>query len=226
MRLIRRAWVLARKDVTVELRARESLNAMLFFALLILLVFNFALGPDRERLRETAPGLLWLAFLFTGLLGLGRVYQAERENDCLEQLLLMPGDRESIYLGKLLAAGLVMLAAEAAIFPLFALLYNVDIWSQLPALFLVAAMGTAGFAAVGTLLGAMTANLRAREIMLPLLLLPLAVPVILGAVKASEVILLGGTLKDAAAWLKLLAAFDVIFLVACPLAFEFVLEEA
>jgi len=223
--VVRRTWAMTRKDVTVELRARERVNAMLFFAALVLFIFNFALGPDREKLREVAPGLLWLAFLFTGMLGLARSFQAERENDCFEELLLTPGDRESIYFGKLAGNVLFMVMAEALILPLFGILYNLDVWGELPSLALVAVLGTVGFSAIGTLLAAMTAHLRAREVMLPLLLFPLTVPVILGSVRATEAILSGGGLGEVSHWLKLLAGFDVIFLVACPLAFEFVLEE-
>jgi heme exporter protein B len=223
--LLRRTWAMTWKDVTVELRARERVNAMLFFAALVLFIFNFALGPDREKLREVAPGLLWLAFLFTGMLGLARSFQAERENECFEELLLTPGDRESIYYGKLAGTVLFMLIAEALILPLFGILYNLDIWGYLPSLALVAFLGTVGFSAVGTLLAAMTAHLRAREVMLPLLLFPLTVPVILGSVRATEAILAGGGLAGVSHWLILLSCFDVIFLVVSPLVFEFVLEE-
>jgi heme exporter protein B len=209
----------------VELRARERVNAMLFFAALVLFIFNFALGPDQEKLREVAPGLLWLAFLFTGMLGLARSFQAERENECFEELLLTPGDRESIYYGKLAGNVLFMAIAEALILPLFGVLYNLDIWEHLPSLALVALLGTLGFSTIGTLLAAMTAHLRAREVMLPLLLFPLTVPVILGSVRATEAILAGEGLAGVSHWLKLLAGFDVIFLVVCPLVFEFVLEE-
>jgi heme exporter protein B len=223
--VLRRTWAMTRKDVMVELRARERMNAMLFFAALILFIFNFALGPDRERLRDAAPGLLWLAFLFTGMLGLGRSFQAERENECFEELLLTPGDRESLYFGKLAGNILFMLMAEALILPLFAILYNLDIWRWLPGLFLVAALGTVGFSTIGTLLAAMTAHLRAREVMLPLLLFPLTVPVILGSVHATDALLAGRGLAEAGNWIKLLLGFDIVFLVVCPLLFEFVLEE-
>jgi len=223
--VLRRTWAMTRKDVTVELRARERVNAMLFFAALVLFIFNFALGPDQEKLREVAPGLLWLAFLFTGMLGLARSFQAERENECFEELLLTPGDRESIYYGKLAGNILFMAMAEALILPLFGVLYNLDIWEHLPSLALVALLGTVGFSTIGTLLAAMTAHLRAREVMLPLLLFPLTVPVILGSVRATEAILAGEGLAGVSHWLKLLAGFDVIFLVVSPLVFEFVLEE-
>lgn len=223
--LLRRTWAMARKDVMVELRARDRMNAMLFFAALVLFIFNFALGPDLERLRGVAPGLLWLAFLFTGMLGLSRSFQAERENECFEELLLTPGDRESIFFGKLAGNVLFMITAEALILPLFGILYNLDIWGELPSLGLVAFLGTLGFSALGTLLAAMTAHLRAREVMLPLLLFPLTVPLLLGSVRATEAILAGEGLGAASHWLKLLAGFDLIFLVVSPLVFEFVLEE-
>jgi len=159
------------------------------------------------------------------MLGLGRSFQAERENECFEELLLTPGDRESLYFGKLLGNVLFMVMAEGLILPLFAILYNLDIWRWLPGLFLVAVLGTVGFSAVGTLLAAMTAHLRAREVMLPLLLFPLTVPVILGAVHATDALLAGRGLSAALHWLKLLAGFDVVFLAVCPLLFAFVLEE-
>ena len=223
--LLRRTWAMARKDVMVELRARDRMNAMLFFAALVLFIFNFALGPDLERLRAVAPGLLWLAFLFTGMLGLSRSFQAERENECFEELLLTPGDRESIFFGKLAGNVLFMITAEALILPLFGILYNLDIWGELPSLGLVAFLGTLGFSALGTLLAAMTAHLRAREVMLPLLLFPLTVPLLLASVRATEAVLAGEGLGAASHWLKLLAGFDLIFLVVSPLVFEFVLEE-
>ena len=223
--VMRRAWAMTWKDVRVELRARERMNAMLFFAALVLFIFNFALGPDLSKLREVSPGLLWLAFLFTGMLGLGRSFQAERENECFEELLLTPGDRESLYFGKLSGNILFMVMAEALILPLFAILYNMEIWRALAGLLLVAFLGTVGFSTIGTLLAAMTAHLRAREVMLPLLLFPLTVPVILGSVRATDALLNGTGLAEASHWVKLLAGFDVVFLVICPLAFEFVLEE-
>ena len=224
MKVIQGAWALAWKDLVVEWRAREALTTMSFFAGLILLVFNFALGPGSAALREAASGLLWVAFLFTGMLGLSRSFQAERDNECLEALVLSPTPREALFFGKFLGNLAVMLAAEALILVLFAVLQNLDIWRVLPQLALVAFLGTVGFAAVGTLVAAMASTLRAREVLLPLLLIPLVVPVILGAVRATEVVLLPGGPADGAPWLKLLAAFDVMFLAACPLVFEFVIE--
>ncbi len=224
MRAIRGVWALACKDLRVEARAREAFATMLFFAALVLLVFNFALEPGSAALREAAGGLLWVAFLFTGMLALGRSFQAERENECLEALVLSPAPREAIFFGKFAGNLMVMLVAEALILVLFGVLQNLDLWGVLPQLALVGFLGTVGFAAVGTLVAAMASSLRAREVLLPLLLIPLVVPVVLGAVRATEAILVPGGMAGWGPWLQLLAVFDVMFLAACPLVFEFVVE--
>ncbi len=221
---MRKIWAIAHKDLLTELRTREGLLAMAFFAVLVLFTFTFALGPDQQRLRETAPGLLWVAFTFTALLGVARSGAEERENGCWDALLLYPVPREVIYLGKFLGSLSAILAVEAVMLPLFALLFNLDIWDAIPALLGIVLLGTVGLAAVGTLLAAMTANLRSREVLLPLLLLPIAVPLLLAAVKATEGILVGASLTGPDPWIKLLAIFDVVFLSASVVTFEFIVE--
>lgn len=225
MTFIRRVLAIARKDLIAEWRDRESFTAMLYFAFLVLFLFSFALGGDQALIRGASSGLLWLAFTFTSVLGLGRSVQGELENDCLEGLLLYPAQREAIYLGKLCGNFMVIFVVELVIFPLFAVLYSMDLWGRLPALLLIAAPATLGFAAVGTLLSSMTAGLRAREAMLPFLLFPLTIPLILSAVKGTEVVLRGEPFDLALPWLKLMAAFDVVFLVASLLTFEYLVEE-
>jgi heme exporter protein B len=222
---LRTVYLLLAKDVLVELRNRETFTVMLFFAVVILFLFHFSLNPERENTIQLAPGLLWLAFMFTGVLGLGRSFQAEQANDCLEQLLLVPGDRGNIFLGKLVGNLAFMLAVEVLIIPLFALFFQLNLWEALLPLLVVAVLGTLGFAAIGTLFSALTANLRAREVLFPLLLFPLVVPVVIGAVTATAIILGGGTLGEASGWLKLLGAFDTIFLAVAYLTFEFVVEQ-
>lgn len=221
---LRGAWAVFRKDVVVERRAKEGANALAFFAILLLFLFYFALGPDRDRIRLALPGLFWLAFILAGLLGLGRAFALERENDCLDGLVLAPGDKGAIYLGKVSGTTALMLAMEAAFIAATGFFYNVDIWGAVPALALVAVAGTVGFAAVGTLFAAMTAQLRAREVLLPVLLLPLAVPVLLAAVKLTEAALAGEGWAETSGWWQLLLGFDVVFVVAGLLTFEFVLE--
>jgi heme exporter protein B len=220
----RRAWIVLWKDLISERRSKERLNALFFFALLLLFLFQFALGADRERLGAALPGLLWLGFVLSGLVGLGRAFLAEREHDCWEGLLLAPGDKSAIYLGKVAGNLLLMLLVEAIMLGLFAVFFNVDLAPYLPGLVLVVGLGTVGFAAVGTLFAAMTAHVRARELLFPVLLLPVLVPVLLGAVKATEAVLAGEPLGEVAHWLKLLVAADVVYLTVGVLTFDALLE--
>jgi heme exporter protein B len=220
----RRAWIIFHKDLLVERRSKEQTNALLFFCLLLLFLFQFALGPDRERLASALPGLLWLGFILAGLLGLGRSFLAERENDCWEGLRLTTGDKSAIYLGKLTGNCVLMTAVEIMLVLLFALFYNVDLWTPAAPLALVLALGTLGLAAVGTLFAAMTTQVRARELLFPVLLLPAQVPVLVAAVSATQALLLGQPLADVAHWLKLLAGADCVYVTIGVLTFEFVLE--
>ena len=221
---VRRAWSVVWKDLLSERRSKESVNALVFFSLLLLFVFQFSLGPDRARVETALPGLLWLGFLLAGLLAFGRTFLVERENDCWEGLILAPGDKSAIYLGKLVGNVLLMAVVEAVLVLLFALFFGLDFTRVLPGLALVLALGTLGLAAVGTLFGAITAQLRARELLFPVLLLPAAVPVLLASVSATQTVLLGEPLGEAAPWLKLLGAADLVYLVVGVLTFEFVLE--
>ena len=223
---LRRAWIVVWKDVLTERRSKESLNALLFFSVLLLFVFQFALGPERARVATALPGLLWLGFILAGVLGLGRSFLVERENDCWEGLVLSPGDKSAIYLGKLAGNVLVMAVVEAALLLLFNVFFGLDFSGVLPRLVVVLALGTLGLAAVGTLFAAITAQVRARELLFPVLLLPAQVPLLLGAVSATEIVLAGQPLAEAAQWLKLLAAADLVYLVVGLLTFEFVLEGA
>jgi heme exporter protein B len=221
---LRTIYLLLAKDLLAELRNRETFTVMLFFAVVVLFLFHFGLHPERENVDLVAPGLLWLAIVFTGVLGLGRSFQAEQVNDCLEQLLLVPGDWGNIFLGKFLGNVAFMLAVEILLIPLFGLFFSLSVWGALPSLLGVGLLGTVGLAAVGTLFSALTANVRAREVLFPLLLFPLIVPVLIGAVTATAIVLRHGTLAEAGAWLKLLGAFDTIFLAVAYLTFEYVVE--
>jgi heme exporter protein B len=212
------------KDLVIERRSKETLNALLFFSLALLFVFQFALGPDRERLASVLPGLLWLGFILSGVLGLGRAFLVERENDCWEALLLTPGDKSAIYLGKLVSSLALMAVVEALVLGLFVVFFDVDFAPALPGLALVIGLGTVGIAAVGTLFAAMTAQVRARELLFPVLLLPVLVPVLLGTVEATEALLLREPLAAVSHWLKLLVAADVVYLTVGLLTFDVILE--
>lgn len=224
MSFARRTWAIVWKDVLVERRSKETVNAVLFFSVLLLFIFEFTLGADRERLAAVLPGLLWLGVLLAGLLGLGRSFVLERENDCWEALLLTPGDKGAVYVGKLCGNLLLMALVEVVMVTLFTLFMNVEVGRALPGLVLVLALGTLGIAAIGTLFGAMTAHVRARELLFPVLLLPVLVPVLLATVKATEALLLGEPLAAVAHWLKLLGAADVIYVATGLLTFDAVLE--
>jgi heme exporter protein B len=213
-------WAVFRKDVLLEARSRVNVNAMLFFAGMVLLIFSFALGPDRAHLRAAAGGLLWLAFVFAGVLAFGRIYQLEAENNAFEGLLMVARNRNAVYLGKMLGAMAVMLGIEIVVVPLMAVLYTLPLGENVVPLALVIVLGTAGFASVGALYGALTMSLRAREVLLPLLLLPVTVPVILGAVKATSLVLANQS-ADVGTWLGLLAAFDVVFITLGLLTYEY-----
>jgi heme exporter protein B len=220
----RRALAVAWKDLLIERRSKETLNALFFFALLLLFVFQFALGPDRERLAGVLPGVLWLGFILSGLLALGRTFLVEREHDCWEGLLLAPGDKSAIDLGKLAGNLAVMAVVETLVLGLFVVFFDIDLTRAFPGLLVVVALGTLGLAAVGTLFAAMTAHVRAREVLFPVLLLPVQVPVLLGAVKATEALLAGEPLGAVAHWIKLLAAADVVYVVIGLLTFDAILE--
>lgn len=237
MTLLRREWrralAVARKDLLIERRAKAAFNAMAFFAGLVLLTFGFALGPDVPAgearqgtlLQELAPGLLWVTILFAGVLALDRSFQVELERGGLDALRLYPGDRKAVYLGKLIANVCIMLVMEVLVCPIAGILYSLDLWGRLPELAGVAILATIGFAAAGTFYAALTANLRARQVLLPLLMFPVLVPVILAAVKATDLVLHGDAMGELGSWLKLLGAVDVLFLTTCLLVFEYVLEE-
>jgi heme exporter protein B len=209
------------KDVLAELRTKEVVNSSLVFSLMTLVMFNFALDLRGEGVRTVAAGVLWVTFAFAGVLALGRAFAREQDRGTLEGLLLSPADRGALYLAKLFANASFMLIVEAVSLPIFVGLFNIQLdW---PLAILVVLLGTLGFASVGTLLAAMSANTRAREVMLPLLLFPVAVPVLIATVKATAQAL-GDTPDDGHNWLGLLAAYDAIFLAISFLVFEHVVQ--
>jgi heme exporter protein B len=224
MALLRQTLLLLWKDLLLELRRRDSLLTMFFFGTLLLFVFHFSFDPAPDKVMELAPALLWLAFLFTGTLGLAQLFQPERENHCLDALLLSPLDRGALFLAKTFFNLILMTLVEIVVLPLFWLLFNLPSWNLLPRLFLVTLLGTVGFCVLGTILSAVTLRARARELLLPLVLFPLMIPVILATIRCMENILRTGAVGDAAAWLRLLLGFDVIFLTVGVLIFDRVIE--
>jgi heme exporter protein B len=225
MDVLRRAWAIVWKDLLIEARTKQSFNAMVFFAALVLFIFSFALGPDTELLRRVAGGLLWVGITFTGVLSLSRTYQSEETSGGLEGLRLYPGDVRSIYLGKLFGNVILLLLVEAVLFPAAGILFQLELWPHAVPLTAIALLGTIGFSIIGTFYAALTVNLRAREVMLPLLLFPALVPVLLGAVNATMLVTTGDAMGEIDPWIRLLVAFDVIFFVICTWIFPIALEE-
>lgn len=224
MKFYKTIGMIAWKDILSELRSRESVLSMLFFALLLIFIFNFALPMDAKTVQLLMPGLIWVAFSFTAVIGLGRSFQAERENDCLEALLISPVNKGAVYLGKFLGNFIFVLLAEVALVPLFVLFFNLEITENLPLLLGVFALGTFGLSALGTLFSAMTVQVRAREVMFPILVLPLAIPVIIGAIQSTAGIMQGDPWDHYGSWIQLLLMFDVIFIIVAFWTFEFILE--
>jgi heme exporter protein B len=220
----RRVLAVAWKDMTAERRTKANFNAVVFLAALILLLFGFALGPEREALQVAAGGVIWLTVLFSGVLSFNRSYEQELENGALEALLLYPGDRRSIYLGKLLANLGFVLLVEAILLPTAAFLYDLPIARNAVPLATVVVLGTIGFVTLGTFYAAMASRLRAREVLLPLLLFPMLIPLLVAAVEATSAVLAGDAMGDAGSWMRLLAVFDIVFFVAAYFAFEHVIE--
>jgi heme exporter protein B len=213
------------KDLLIELRTKETLALLLVLGLLILVVLSFAFDPTSPLREAAAPGVLWVAMIFAGTLGMNRSLLRERENECLSGLLLAPLDRGTIYLAKTAANFLFMAGAQVVLLPLFVFFFNLPLLATVVDLAPILLLGLLGFAAIGTLFAAVSLRTRAREVMLPLLMLPLAAPLFIAGIQASAQVLLGQPLGTVAHWLRLLGAFDVAFLVVGWLAFEYVVEE-
>jgi len=219
------ALAIARKDALSELRGRHATVSTLFFAAVVLLLFGFALGPDAERLAVAAPGLLWLAVVFAGILAVNRLHLLETDDGALEQLALYPVSRRAIYAGKALGGLAVMLVLGIVVLGAVGVLFAVDVAGSALPLLVTVVLGAIGIAAVGTFYAGVTVRLRAREVMLPLLMLPVLAPLLLGAVKATAAALSGDPFGELGAWLQLLVAFDLIMVVAGAATYGFLLED-
>jgi len=220
----RKVLAIAGKDITAELRTKEMMSAMFVFSLLVIFIFNFAFDLRADNATTLAPGVLWVAIAFAGMLGLGRSFIIERDRGSLEGLLLAPVDRSAIYFGKMIGNVLFIAVVEIIILPLFIVFFNQPL-SVVPGLVGVVVLGTIGFAGVGTLFSAMVIHTRARDVLLPILLFPVVVPVLLSAVRLTAGILDGLPFEEVQSWLGLLVAFDVIFMAISFMLFDYIVEE-
>jgi heme exporter protein B len=211
------------KDFRMEWRNRENLSAMLVFALLVILIFNFALELDLQAKASTSAGVLWTTFIFAGTIGLNRSLAVEKDRGCLDGLLLAPVDRTVIYFGKAIGNLIFMLIVEAIVLPIFSFLYGFNVFQ--PGFLGVVILGSIGYAAVGTLLSTMVVQARTRDILLPILLFPLTLPVIIAAVKASQGFFQNLPLGEFSVWINILVAYDLIFIAVAFMVFDYVLED-
>jgi heme exporter protein B len=213
------------KDFVTEFKTRELFSAMFIFALLVILIFIFSVNLSIVKASEVGPGILWVAFLFSGTLGLNRSFVLEKENGCLMGLILAPADRTTIYFGKLISNFVFLTAMELFILPLFMVFFNIDLLEHLLPLLLVIFLGTLGFCTLGTLLSSLSSNLKTREIMLPILLYPLLVPIVIGVVRMTGQILAGEPLSGMMNWIGLTASFDIIYIGVSIMTIDHILEE-
>jgi heme exporter protein B len=224
---------IARKDLLAEFRTKQMLNSMVIFALLVIVIFSFAFGNEatifvpnlnKKIVDLLAPGMLWISFTFAGMLGLSRSFAGEKEEGCLEGLKLCPAERSEIYNGKVLSNAVLMFLMELATLPIFIVLFSYEI-KNIFGLIVVIILGTFGFIFVGTLLSALTVNTRTREILLPVILFPVLIPVILSAVSATGIMLSNGNFSDVAGELQILVVYDLIFFVVAQMVFEYTIED-
>lgn len=223
--MIRTALVVLRKDLRLEWRTRESAAGVVSLVVLFVVVFSTAFDPRPEEAPALAPAVMWATFVFTGVLGVQRGFVVERENDCLAGILVAPVDPAGLYVGKVAANVLLLAATQALVVPLVGILLHADVLRALLPLLVVLVLGNLGFAALATLFAAIAVRIRAREVILPALLMPLLVPVLIAGVKATEAVLAGGGLAAAREAVAVLAAFDVIVVVAGFLLFEYVVRD-
>jgi len=222
--MIREVWTILQKDLRLELRRSENFIAMFFFAFIILLIFSFALPSEGENHQLIAPGVYWVTFLLSGILGLSKNFALEKEMGCMEALLISPVSRGSIFLGKMLGTLIFMVLMQGILIPVFALIFYTPAIEFFWDLLMLSCATALGFSALGTLLSGLTTDVRFKEILLPILLFPLLIPLLLASVEVMASILAGQGIQGELDWLKLLIGFDFIFLIAAYLTFDFVME--
>ncbi len=231
MSYLRHIMALVQKDIIAELRTKEMLNSMLIFALLTMVMFNFAFGSS-SAMKAVSSGLLWIAFLFASLLGLNRIFVHEKDENCLDGLMLCPIDRSAIYFSKAISSFIFLSLVEIIALPIFTIFFIQESFlSHLWLLIIILVLSNIGLSVVGTLLSAISINTKARDLMLPILFLPVIVPILVAAVKSTELVLSVSSIDtqqfwiDITVWLRTLAIYDIIFALVGFLTFEYVIEE-
>ena len=216
-------WAIGRKDLLLETRNKDVIVAISAFALLVLMIFTFAIDINQVNAKLTGPGILWASIAFAGVTGLNRAFALELEGNTLEALMLAPISRDLIYAGKMFGNFLFITAAQIIVIPIFAVLFNLAVlrWEML----VVSLLTTIGFSAIGTLFAAMTIRVRAREVMLPLLFLPVVTPLIMAAVESTSHVVNDSSWTEIYQWIQLAIAFDIAFIVVSAFIFQQILED-
>jgi heme exporter protein B len=222
---IRQIVAIVMKDLKAEWRTREIFTSMFVFAVLVVVVFNFAIGANPELIQQVAPGVLWVALLFATILGLQRAAQMESEDDCLSGVLLAMGERSALFIAKTVGNMLYLLLIAICTFPLFSIWFHINLFAHIVPLSVVLLLGMLGFSAVGTLFSLITLNTRTREIMLPLLFLPVSIPLIIASVYATAKLIAGNGLVEITDYLTMMGVFDIVFVVVALLVFDIIVEE-
>ncbi len=220
---MRALWAVVWKDLAAELRSRELISAMLVFALLVIFIFNFALELEPGTSASVTSGVLWVTFAFAGTLGLTRSMAMEKDRGCLDGLLLAPVDRSAIYFGKALGNLIFILLVAVIVLPVYSILYNINLF--IPGLLVVILLGSIGYVAVGTLLSSMAVQARTRDMLLPILLFPVVIPILIAAVKSSSGFIAGFEMSEIWPYLNLLIVYDVVFTSIAFMVFDYVVEE-
>lgn len=223
--ILKAALVITRKDLYSEWKTKQIISTMLIFSALVIVTFSFAFDPANNAVKAVIPGMIWVITIFSGILGLNRSFLGEQGNDSLSGLLIAPVDPSSIYLGKFLSNLVLVVLVQIVAIPLLFILFDFKVAGNIGLLFLVLLLGTVGFISVGTFLAALSANSKSSEMLLPIILFPVVSPVVIGAVQATKIILINfENMASAYSWMKLMAAYDLVFFVICFLLFEYVLE--
>lgn len=226
MAFLSAVWLVTRKDLLIEFRSREILYTTVFFAVAAVLVFAFGFVREGRPLQDAAAGILWIAIAFSGTLALGRTFERERQSETLRALLIAPIDRPALYVGKLVGVLILLVAVEAVVVPLIALMFDAPLFRHPVLLAALLLTGTIGFAAVGTLFAAMLVRTRSRDVLLPILLYPITIPVIIAGVRGTAALLQADVdLPMARAWLSMLTFFDVVFITLALWTFEPLMTE-
>ncbi len=225
MKFVQKLWAIIWKDFISEFRTKEMILSMCLFSFLVLIIFSFTFGSSLKFDREMIAGILWVAFIFSGLTGLSRSFSAERDRGTLQGLILCPVTPWTIYLAKLAGVFLFTTVMEIITIFIMTILYNTSVIPFILPLGIIIFLGTLGFTAIGTIFSAISATTKARDVLLSILFFPISVPVVISSVKATGIILNGRSFQMVLPWLKILIAFDLIFLLVSYLTFEYILEE-